>query len=104
MSVIVYGPQGCGKSTHAELLREHFGMQRVVDDAADPYPKTKLAAMRFKAGDTLYLTNQGPPYPIDAHTDRRIHHFDQAMRDVTKRQTKAAKGQRPTRGRHEAHR
>lgn len=30
--VIVFAPQGAGKTTHAEALRKHFGCTRVVDD------------------------------------------------------------------------
>lgn len=30
--VIVYGPQGCGKSRHAEAIRRMFGRLRVVDE------------------------------------------------------------------------
>lgn len=30
--VIVYAPQGAGKTTHAEALRKHYGCVRVVDD------------------------------------------------------------------------
>lgn len=32
ITVIVYGPQGSGKTTNAEPLRKHFGCSRVVDD------------------------------------------------------------------------
>jgi hypothetical protein len=31
-SVIVYGPQGCGKTRNAERIRKHFGLERIVDD------------------------------------------------------------------------
>jgi len=31
-SVVVYGPQRCGKTRNAEALRRHFGLNRVVDD------------------------------------------------------------------------
>lgn len=30
--IIVYGPQGCGKSTNASLLMNKLGMTRVVDE------------------------------------------------------------------------
>ncbi len=47
MSIIVYGPQGCGKTRHAEELRAHFGLTRVVDDyVLGPLPD-----------DALVLTN-----------------------------------------------
>lgn len=60
MSIIVHGPQGCGKSRNAEALRRHFKMNRVVDDAENVYPR-ESDLLRFKAGSTLYLTNQEPP-------------------------------------------
>ena len=31
-AVIVYGPQGCGKTRHTETLKKHFGCDKVVDD------------------------------------------------------------------------
>lgn len=31
-AVIVYGPQGCGKTRHAEALATHFGACRVIDE------------------------------------------------------------------------
>lgn len=39
-TVIVHGPQGCGKTRNAERLMRHFGMTRIVDDwtPADPAP------------------------------------------------------------------
>ncbi|MDY0072965.1 MAG: hypothetical protein RBR77_09985 [Thauera sp.] len=30
--IIVYGPQGCGKTTEAECLARHFGCIEVMDD------------------------------------------------------------------------
>lgn len=52
-SVIVYGPKASGKTRHAEALRKHFGMQRIVDnwDGSRPYPS-------FNA---LVLTNNAHP-------------------------------------------
>lgn len=32
LSVIVYGPQACGKTRNAERLRKGFGLDRVMDD------------------------------------------------------------------------
>lgn len=31
-TIIVYGPQGCGKTTNAEALRKHFGCDEIIDD------------------------------------------------------------------------
>lgn len=35
MSVIIYGPQGCGKTTHAKALMKHFGLNHLIDDGED---------------------------------------------------------------------
>lgn len=31
VTTVVYGPQGCGKTTHAEALAEFLGCARVID-------------------------------------------------------------------------
>ena len=46
--VVVYGPPGCGKSTHASALARHYGKERIVDDWM---PGSPVRA------DTLVLTN-----------------------------------------------
>jgi hypothetical protein len=45
MSVIVVGPQACGKTRHAEVLRQHFKCDRVVDswDGEALLPRNALA-------------------------------------------------------------
>lgn len=30
-SVVVAGPQGCGKSKHKEAIRKHYGMSFIID-------------------------------------------------------------------------
>ena len=30
-AVWVYGPQGCGKTRHAQALAEYFGLSRIVE-------------------------------------------------------------------------
>jgi hypothetical protein len=46
-AVVVYGPQGCGKTTNAQRIRQALGLQHVIDDwhPGDPKP-----------ADTLLLT------------------------------------------------
>lgn len=44
-SVIVYGPQGCGKTRNASRIASHFGLNRIVDgcwDERSPMPKAAL--------------------------------------------------------------
>jgi hypothetical protein len=48
-SVIVYGPQGCGKTLNAQRIAKHFGLTRIEDD---------YDGSRFRATGTLYLTNR----------------------------------------------
>lgn len=56
--VVVYGPQGCGKTRNAEELMSRYGCTAVRDewDGEQPLP----------AG-TLALTTQPPPYGV--HVD-----------------------------------
>lgn len=49
-SVIVYGPQGCGKTRDAERMRKYFGLDRVVELDQSPTPTFGIV------GD-LVLTN-----------------------------------------------
>lgn len=71
-SVIVYGPQACGKTRNAERLRKGFGMDRVIDD--------------WRVGDiipqrgALVLTND--PASMSAHDPFDFYTFDDAMEQV----------------------
>ncbi len=69
-SVIVYGPQGCGKTTHAHELAGHFGVTNIVDDALD--------GQRLEVTDHLYLMQERPAWADDSC--RRVFPFDQACR------------------------
>jgi Holliday junction resolvasome RuvABC ATP-dependent DNA helicase subunit len=46
--IIVYGPPGCGKTTHAAALAQHYRKDRIVDDWT---PGRKVPA------DTIALTD-----------------------------------------------
>lgn len=48
IGIVIYGPQGCGKSTHAAALARHYGKTRIVDDWTPSRPVP---------ADTLALTN-----------------------------------------------
>lgn len=45
MNVIVYGPQGCGKTCHKEALARHFGANLIIDEwnGSDPLPENSMA-------------------------------------------------------------
>lgn len=68
-SVIITGPQGCGKTKNAEALRIKYGMKRIKDGWS--------FRSYFQFEDVLYLTNEEPPkkYPY-AH---RVVTFEDAM-------------------------
>lgn len=34
-SIIIIGPAGCGKTRHADALRRHYGLDRVIDTGAE---------------------------------------------------------------------
>lgn len=64
--IVIYGPPGCGKSTHAAALAAHFGKSRIVDDWQ---PGGRVG------DDTLALTNiphAGTISFIDAACDAGI--------------------------------
>lgn len=54
--VVVYGPQGCGKSTQAGSLMMRYGCQRVQEEWDGVSPIHAY---------TLVLTNLQPPYGVD---------------------------------------
>lgn len=31
-TIVIHGPQGCGKTRNAQALAKHFGCSRIVDD------------------------------------------------------------------------
>lgn len=54
-SIVIYGPQGCGKSMNAQRLARRFGLAHVVDDV-EHWTQHALMGM-----GTLYLCNTIPP-------------------------------------------
>lgn len=81
-SIVVYGPQGCGKATNTKRLLQHFGLDKVYD--ADCAPLT--SAQQLPRHGTLILATEAPPRcPV------RCMSYDQAMRQI-KQATAAAHG------------
>lgn len=79
MSIIIYGPQGCGKTKNAEKLRRFFGMDEIVDDEGDPYPLTTDQVEEFKAGKILFLTPIDPKMNEYSTHSRRVISFKTAI-------------------------
>ena len=77
MSVVVYGPKGCGKTHHAELLRKTFKLVCIVDDATDVYRRW---GPDLKARRALFLTIEEPPAPPpELGEHRRFIPFERAL-------------------------
>lgn len=51
-SVVVHGPQGTGKTRHADALRQHFGLTAIHDEWSQHD--------RLPLRDTLVLTHENP--------------------------------------------
>lgn len=66
-SVIVYGPQGSGKTLHAEELRKGFKLDRVDEEGLGG---------RFEPTGVLYLTNAVPAHFIG---HRRVFSLKEAL-------------------------
>lgn len=74
-SVIVYGPQGCGKSTSAEVMKVHFCLKEVQDewDLSQAVPPA----------DTLILTNETDiaarlPSDVSVH----VYRYEDVMKAI----------------------
>ena len=72
-SIIVYGPQGCGKTRHAAELQQHFWLRKLYDTDCPPL----YAARGLPRHDTLILTHEKP-----RHAAVRALSFAEAMRQV----------------------
>lgn len=68
-SIVVYGPQGCGKSKNAKAFMKFFGLNCLFDG----HP-IELGYPKF---DTLVLTNHHPS--TLQKWNRRVIEFDKAM-------------------------
>ena len=97
MSIIVYGPQGCGKPLAAPLLKRAFNLDVTWDgfdyvdrplysratrslpdlDGVEPYDWARQHPDDFKAARILFLTHALPPY--DLRHARRIVSFVDAL-------------------------
>jgi len=72
-TVLIHGPQGCGKTRNAQALAEHFGCSKVVEDwnGRDPI-----------AAGSLVLTNRDDWKAHALPTARRVLPFASAMREA----------------------
>lgn len=82
MSIIVYGPQACGKTKNAEALRAHFKCDSIVDEAS--WPKTQREMAKFKSGNELWLITSDEPasFVTSNPIHRRIFSFLEAYEEA----------------------
>lgn len=79
MSIVIYGPRGCGKTRNAEAFRKFYNCKEIVDDGKFVYPVTEQEHAEFKAGNILYLTDELPPF-YSVSCSRRYIPFYEACR------------------------
>jgi MoxR-like ATPase len=72
-TILIHGPQGCGKTRNAQALAAHFGCSKVVDDWN--------GRDRVVAG-ALVLTNIDNWKASALPTARRVVPFAKAMREA----------------------
>lgn len=70
-SVIIYGPQGCGKTINAELLAKKYNCTNIDDN--------DWHNNRTIADNTLVLTNVEPPYN---NTKVPVIGYEEAMKGI----------------------
>ncbi len=75
-TIIIHGPQGCGKTRNAKKLMAFFGLNQLIDGAG-------LGVM-IPEYDTLMLTNEVEVLKKQFGTDHpQVLSFDEAMEKMT---------------------
>lgn len=64
MGLIVYGPQGCGKTTRARNIADLFGLTRIIDNGVDESGQSWSAGDPVDS-DTLVLTSDPTEYNLE---------------------------------------
>lgn len=73
-SVIVIGPQACGKTRFAEQIAQHYGLPQIVDEGK---VSGGLRQVQPQENGVLYLTNRPPPKKFNCV---RLVQFDEIAR------------------------
>jgi DNA replication protein DnaC len=74
-SYIVFGPQGCGKTTNAQAIASALGLKKIVDNWQQDTPVPP---------DALVLTSHDGPF---SHSPRRVLTYAAAIAMVKSRKT-----------------
>lgn len=72
-TVVIHGPQGCGKTRNAQALAAHFGCTQIIDGWD--------GRVRVPAG-SLVLTNRADWKASALPTSRRVVPFARAMAEA----------------------
>lgn len=83
MSIIITGPQGCGKTKHGAALAAHYGYKKVAE-ADELWPRQSLSKLlatlhgcaRVKSANALILTNEALP------SSRHVVQFADAIKYI----------------------
>lgn len=77
-SVVIYGPQGCGKTRNAERIAKFYGLRTIVDDWN--------GRDEFASIDTLVLTNDYGRFADAAMRRNRVDfiEFDHAVLEMSR--------------------
>lgn len=75
-SVVVFGPQGCGKTINARRLAEYFGLPHIVDEADSVLKHPD----QIKQNDVLYLAQMRPK--LDVTNKLRVFSFSEAIANI----------------------
>jgi len=70
-TILVYGPQGCGKTRNAERIAQALGLTTIID-------AFELSKQPWPRAGALLLTNEKPPKRTRLH----VMSFEQAMNRV----------------------
>lgn len=77
-SVLVHGPQGCGKTLHAPAIAKALGLKRIYE--LDDVSNDRRALNDIKRGDCLVLSHFVPPMHM---RHLKVMGFSEAMKKVS---------------------
>lgn len=75
-AVIIYGPQGCGKTTHAKQMAQHFGKTEVVE--AGDLPSDFWMGAPFSNNALVLTDDQALAMHHGEHFGAKVYTFNEA--------------------------
>lgn len=71
--IIIYGPQGSGKTRYASQIAKHYGKRKIIDDADQN-------TLRTLPANAIAFTNEVPQ-------GMSYLHIDEALREINRQPT-----------------